>query len=133
MRTYECTILVNAAQANTDFQSVLAGVRTLYETEGAQWIELEKWQERRLAYPIAGQISAVYLIGYFKADPVAVDRIERRCKLSDQVLRQLIIARDGKAYDLIRAQRAKAAELAAAAAAAAAAAEPAPAVAAMDE
>ena len=122
MRTYECTILVNHAKANTDFDGTLAAVRGLYETEGAQWLELTKWEDRKLAYPIKGEASACYLVGYFTADPAALDRIERRCKLSDLVLRQLVIARDGKSFAAIKAQRAAAIAAAEAAAAAAAAA-----------
>ncbi len=107
MRTYECTILLNPALANADFEGALATVRGLYEQEGAEWIELEKWEERRLAYKIADQTSAVFLFGYFRSESDAIDRIERRCRLNDMVIRQLIIARDGKSYDAIRAQREK--------------------------
>lgn len=113
MRTYETTILVHPGPARTDYEATLAAVRQAYEGEGAEWIELEKWDERRLAYPIAGQTSALYLCGYFKADPDIVTRIERRAKLTDVILRQLIIVRDGKSYDAIREQRSKAAERAA--------------------
>ena len=113
MRTYETTILVNANKARTDFEGTVAAARAVYEAEGAEWIELDKWEERKLAYPIEGEISACYLIGYFKADGDAIDRIERRAQLSDDILRHLIIVRDGHDYDKIRAQRA-AAEAAAA-------------------
>lgn len=120
MKKYEVTILVNAGLARADQEGVLAKVRGYYETEGAQWIECEVWEERKLAYPIHGETSALFLVGYFEADPAAIEKIERRCTLSDEVLRQLIIVRDGKGYDRIREQRAKAAEAAAAREAAAA-------------
>jgi small subunit ribosomal protein S6 len=107
MRTYETTILVSSSQANADYDGTLAAVKAIYESEGAEFIELEKWEERRLAYPIDGNLSAVYLVGYFKSDPLAVERIERRAQLSEVILRQLIIVRDGKEYDRIREQRAK--------------------------
>ncbi len=108
MRTYECTILVNAARANSEPEAALAQVRGLYEQEGAEWLELERWEERRLAYKIADQTSAVYLVGYFKAPSEAIDRIERRCRLDDLVLRQLIVVRDGNELTAIREQRARA-------------------------
>lgn len=106
-RIYETTILVNAAQARADHEGTLAAVRRAYEEEGAEFVEFEPWEERRLAYPIAGQTSALYLFGYFRADAAAVERIERRCRLTDVVLRQLIIVREGRDYDRIRAQREK--------------------------
>ena len=110
MRNYETTIIVNGGKARADFDAVLAEVRGLYETEGAEWIELEKWEERKLAYEINGETSACYLIGYFKADPAIVEKIERRVQLNETVLRQLIIIRDGADYDKIRDQRAKQAD-----------------------
>ena len=113
-KKYETTILVNAGQARADYEGTLAKVRSLYENEGATWIELDKWDERKLAYPIQGETSALYLTGYLEADPAVVEAIERRAQLSDAILRQLIIVRDGPDYDRIRAQRAKAAEKAAA-------------------
>jgi ribosomal protein S6 len=124
-RNYETTIIVNAGQARADKDGSLATVRALYETEGAEWIELtdEGLGERKLAYPIDGEVTGLFLEGYFTATPDIVSRIERRVALDDLVLRQMIVVRDGKAYDQIRDQRAKRAERAAEAAAAAAMAE----------
>jgi ribosomal protein S6 len=116
-RTYEATILVKASAARADYDGVLAAVRQTYETEGAQFIELAKWEERQLAYPIAGETSAVYLNAYFTAEPQSIDKIERRALLGGTIIRQLIVARPGKALEQIRAQRTKQAEAAAALAA----------------
>lgn len=121
MANYEATILVRSAAARTDYEGTLAAVRQTYESEGASFIELEKWEERRLAYPIAGETSALYFNAYFTADPLAIEKIERRARLGSTILRQLIIGRPGKDLERIRAQRAKQVEMAAAAAAAAAA------------
>jgi small subunit ribosomal protein S6 len=119
--TYEATILVRSAAARADYDGTIAAVRQTYEAEGASFIELEKWEERKLAYPVDGETSALYLNAYFSADPAAIEKIERRARLGETILRQLVIARPGKELDLIRTQRAKQAEQAAAAAAAAAA------------
>jgi ribosomal protein S6 len=123
VRTYETTILVKAADARANPDATLAAIRQIYEAEGASFIELEKWEERALAYAVKGETSACYFCGYFSAEPKAVERIERRAILGGTVLRQLIVARPGKSLELIRAQRAKAK----AAALAAAQAQPAPA------
>jgi len=110
---YEATILVPASVARTDMEGALAEVRQVYETEGAEFIELDKWEETRLAYPIKGETAGVYLTAYFNAPSVAIDAIERRARLSNSILRQLIIARPGKDLEKIRDQRVKQAERAA--------------------
>ncbi len=114
--TYEATILVSAGAARTDYDGTLAAVRQTYEVEGATFIELEKWEERTLAYPIGKETSALYLTAYFNAPSAAIERIERRAKLGGTILRQLIVARPGKELERIREQRRKNAEAAAAAA-----------------
>jgi ribosomal protein S6 len=120
VETYEATILVRAAAARADLEGTLAAVRAVYESEGAHFTELTKWEERKLAYPIAGEASALYLNAYFTADTLAIDKIERRARLGELILRQLIVARPGKALERIKAQRVK--QVAAAEAAALAAA-----------
>ena len=104
-RTYEATILVKASAARADYEGAIAAVRQTYEA----------------AYPIGAETSALYLNAYFTADPLTVERIERRAKLGETILRQLIVSRPGKEFERIKEQRAKAAANAAAAAAAAAA------------
>lgn len=123
-RHYETTILVNAGQARADYDGTIAKVRAHFEIEGAEWLELEKWEERRLAYPIGSETSALYLNGYFIAEPASIEVITRRLELADEVLRHLIVARPGKEFERIKAQRAKAAERAARMAEEAAAAIP---------
>jgi ribosomal protein S6 len=120
MRTYETTILVKAASARADYDGTVAAVRAIYESEGVKFSEFDKWEERKLAYPIGGESTALYFTGYFESDPLAIDKIERRAHLSEIIIRQLIIAREGKALERIKVQRVKQAEAAAAAAAAAA-------------
>ena len=53
------------------------------------------------------------LTGYFKGSSDVVGKIERRARLTEVILRQLIIVRDGKSYEAIVDQRARAAERAA--------------------
>ena len=117
--SYETTILVRAAAARADYEGTIAAVRSTYEVEGATFSEFDKWEERKLAYPIAGETTALYLFGYFTADPLAIEKIERRANLGEVILRQLIIAREGKGLERIKTQRAKQAAAALAAAAAA--------------
>lgn len=114
MRNYEATILVSSTKARADYDAAVAAAKAVYETEGAEFTEFEKWEERKLAYPIDGETSAVYINAYFTAPSDAIEKIERRVQLGDEILRQLIVARDGSDLDRIKDQRARQEELAAA-------------------
>ena len=85
MNTYETTILVNAGLARAD-QRVRWPSATTTKLS-AEWIELNVWEERKLCYAIKGETSALYLTGYFKADPLAIDKIERRVQLKNEIIR----------------------------------------------
>ncbi len=114
--------MVRVGPAREDYDGTVAAVRALYEVEGASFESLDKWDERKLIYPVKGETSALYLTGYFNAEPAAIAKIDRRAELADLVLRQLIVVREGVDLEKIKTQRAKAAEAAAEAQAAAAAA-----------
>lgn len=113
MRTYETTILVSSTKARADIDAAIAEARSVFETEGAEFTEFEQWDERKLAYPINGETSAIYFNAYFNAEPDAIDRIERRAGLGDAILRHLVIARSENEMNNIVDQRKKQAELAA--------------------
>ncbi len=110
MRTYETTILIPLGQIRADREGTLAAVKGLYEAEGVKFLDFTEWQERKLAYPIKGETSALYVTAYFEAPNDAITRIEHKSHLCPQILRHLIIERAGKALERIRDQRAKAIE-----------------------
>jgi small subunit ribosomal protein S6 len=55
---------------------------------------LVKWDERRLAYDIDGNKRGVYFLSRFTADTRKVKEIERDCRLSEKMLRSLIVRND---------------------------------------
>jgi small subunit ribosomal protein S6 len=55
---------------------------------------LVKWDERRLAYDVKGNKRGVYFLTRFTADTRKVKEIERDCRLSEKMLRALIVRND---------------------------------------
>jgi small subunit ribosomal protein S6 len=55
---------------------------------------VDKWGKRRLAYEINKIREGVYVLVYFRGEPGAAQELERVLKLSDEVVRQLIIRKD---------------------------------------
>jgi len=92
-RLYEGMFLIRqdtAAELNQAEQQV---TKILERSEAALEV-LYQWDERRLAYPIDGQKRGVYVLTYFRIAPGAITQIEHDCRLSEQVLRTLIIRAD---------------------------------------
>lgn len=61
----------------------------------AEIVFQKKWDDRRLAYEIKKQKRGCYVLVFFNGDPEKIGRIERDCKLSDNVLRVMILDAEG--------------------------------------
>jgi small subunit ribosomal protein S6 len=77
-----------------DFNTASEPVRNILTRYGADILAMKAWDERRLAYEILGRKRGLYVLSYFKADPLRVVEIEHDCQLDERVLRSLILRRD---------------------------------------
>ncbi|MEM1213985.1 MAG: 30S ribosomal protein S6 [Planctomycetota bacterium] len=93
-RLYEGMFLVNLQALSGDLDGALQEVRSMLDRAGAEVVTLGRWDERKLAYPVAGQKRGVFLLSLFKVEPVQIANIERDCNLSDAVLRVLMTRAD---------------------------------------
>ena len=90
-RLYEAMWVVDANAGREDFNKVLGGIREIVEKGGGSWINADKWEERKLAYPIKKKKRGLYIINHFSAPTEAVVKIERNARLSDLVIRHMIL------------------------------------------
>jgi ribosomal protein S6 len=93
-RVYEAMFLVDPADAAVwdDLSKHLAGI---LERHGGEIIGLTRWDERKLAYPVAARKRGTYVLSFFGLkNGDAVSLIERDCQLSEKVLRALVLRAD---------------------------------------
>ena len=64
---YEGMFLLSQ-QSAADLTAAVAQMREIFNRAQAEVVGLYKWDERKLAYPIAGQRRGVFLLGMFRAD-----------------------------------------------------------------
>jgi len=101
LNTYEVMFLFDPA-VGSDWSKVEAEVNRLMERSGAQLIMWGKWDERRLAYPIKRHKRAVYVLAYFRADPEKIADLERDARLSESILRSLVLRADHVSEEQMR-------------------------------
>ena len=77
-----------------DLQSAADHVLEILAKGDAEIISLCKWDERRLAYDIKGNKRGVYFLCYFRADASKLAPIERDARLSEKLLRSMIVRAD---------------------------------------
>ena len=91
VRLYEAMWIVDANTAREDYNKCLAGIREVIEKGGGSFINGDKWEERKLAYPIRKKKRGLYIITHFSAPTDAVIKIDRAAKLSDLIVRHMIL------------------------------------------
>jgi small subunit ribosomal protein S6 len=93
---YEAMIVVDIAKGGSEFPEVISHIADIINRQSADIDRIEKWEERKFAYPIKGVKRGIYILSYFEAEGEAISEIRRLFRLSEQVLRVLILKTDTK-------------------------------------
>ena len=121
--TYEAVFIFS----NTLGEDGIAAIKDKFEkliADNAELGKVDEWGSRRLAYPIQDETEGFYVLYNFVSGPEFPAELERVAKITDGVLRDMIIRKDEKAIAAeAAAEAAKAAKAAEKAAAEEAAAE----------
>jgi small subunit ribosomal protein S6 len=101
MKLYEGMFLLDNRLAKKDEEKALELVTDLIKRFDGEIVDANKWAERKLAYPINKQTRGTYYLTHFNAPPESIRKINHQCKLTSEILRQLIIVdEDGPASEL---------------------------------
>ena len=93
MAKYE-TMLVTSSALDEEASAALVGkFKSLIEANGTI-DSVDDWGKRRLAYPINDEEEGVYTVINFTSAPEFPAELDRVYKITDGVLRSLIIAKD---------------------------------------
>ena len=94
-RSYELTFIVRIDPNEEVMNETVDQVKAWVEDEGnGQVRKIDRWGRRRLAYEIDKQREGYYVLFEADIDPVHLDELERNMRLSDDVLRYLVINPD---------------------------------------
>ena len=123
-RDYELGFILNPEVSEEETRAILDRVEQIVARYGGQIVRVNQWGRRRLAYPIERHRDGFYVFIDMILTSESVIELERTLKVSETVLRHMVIRRDPKAVQQEREER-EARAAAAAANAANAAATPA--------
>ncbi len=94
MRLYDIMVLLTPDLSEEEAARVTADYRKLLTDGGAEIARDEPWGRRRLAFSIGRKREAYYHLFQVRALPALVTEVERRLRLSDQILRHLAVRAD---------------------------------------
>ncbi len=93
MNTYEAMFLFDPA-AGSSLEAVQTEVDRLMTRAEAEVIVTRRLEERRLAFEIDGRKRGLYVLTYFRAEGPKIGPLERDVRLSQSILRALILRAD---------------------------------------
>ena len=96
MRDYEVLYIVRADFDDDKVQDAVKRVNTLVERSGGTADRTNLWGKRKLAYEVKHQKEGSYVLQDFKLDPDRVPELEAALKITEEVLRHLIVRKPEK-------------------------------------
>jgi len=94
LRDYELVIIVSPEATEEELEARINSVSQYITNNGGTVSETERWGKRRLAYPIKHFIKGSYVLTRFKLRPVFGKELTANLRISDEVLRHLLIRLD---------------------------------------
>lgn len=91
MNHYELMVLFSSTLTDDEEKAQVLQTEELLKREKANMIMVDHWGKRKLAYPIKRQRQGFYEWFYFEMEPGRIAEIDRKLKMSETVLRFMII------------------------------------------
>lgn len=96
MRDYEVLYIVRPDLDEDKVQDVVKRVNTLIERSGGASEQTSLWGKRKLAYEVKHQKEGSYILQDFQIEPGRVPELESALKITEEVLRHLIVRKPEK-------------------------------------
>jgi ribosomal protein S6 len=93
VKRYEGLFLFDNSAAH-EWPAVEQEVRRLFDRIGGELLVCLKFDERKLAFDIKGRKRGTYVLTYFDAAPERIGDLERDARLSEMILRALVLRTD---------------------------------------
>ena len=96
MTNYELMFIIDPALEHDAKAATVEALKDIIATEGEVIGEADVWGMRKLAYPIQKKSEGYYVVIEFQAQPTLPKELDRRLKISDHIMRHMIVNKDEK-------------------------------------
>jgi small subunit ribosomal protein S6 len=91
---YEAMYLIENGLADEQATAIVDKYTGVVTRGGGTVDDVDRWEPRRLAYEVKGRREGVYVVMNFRSEPAAKDELDRIFRISDDVLRHMVIKQD---------------------------------------
>lgn len=96
MRTYEAMLLVEPTTAAREWGKVTEEIERAVTKHGGSVINVQKWGERKLAYPVKRSKRGTYVLAYLALPEPSIPRVKNEFNLSEILFRHLLLQHEGE-------------------------------------
>lgn len=95
MKNYEVLFILDPAMDEAAKNAMIENVKAIIN-DGGEAGEVDVWGSRKLAYEINKKKEGFYVLIPFKAEADMPKELDRRLKISDSIMRHIIVCQDEK-------------------------------------
>lgn len=95
MNKYELMFIIDPVLDDKKKDAVVETVKGIIAASG-EVAETDIWGLKKLAYPIQKKTEGYYVVMQFTATPDLPKELDRRLRISDNVMRHIIVSKDEK-------------------------------------
>ena len=95
MANYEVMFIIDPALGDDKKDATIETVKSIIASEGEVG-NVDVWGMKKFAYPLQKKTEGYYVVAEFKAPATLPKELDRRLKISDNVMRHIIINKDEK-------------------------------------
>ncbi|MFC2056053.1 30S ribosomal protein S6 [Chloroflexota bacterium] len=95
LNDYELVLIVSPEVAEEEFEATIDNISRFITEKGGIISDIERWGKKRLAYPIRHFVEGSYVLTKLKLKPAFGKELEANLKISEKVLRHLLIKLNG--------------------------------------
>jgi len=93
LKKYELVFIIKPMEEEAT-QAVVTKFETLVANNGGTMDKIDRWGKRRLAYLVKDFTEGYYCIFHFTGKPETVAELNRVMKITDDILRHMIVKED---------------------------------------
>ena len=94
MKKYEVLFIIDNALTDEQKTALVDMAKGVITADGGEITEENLWGSRKLAYPIDKKFDGYYVVLNFNAGPELPKELERKLKITDGIMRQMIICKE---------------------------------------
>ena len=91
MNIYENIVILNAALSDEEAETTLSKIKGAIVNQGGEVLKVDIWGRRKLAYEIKKHKKGLYVLMIYKAPPEAIKKVKDFYRISDAVVKYMII------------------------------------------